>query len=311
MSIQTKYARWPGLLTLVGMLLILPLVSRAQDEGSDVLASEQLKPGMPTDFALQSEIDKVLGMTESKIKKGITDPGVDLVNLAVNKALDEMIKAIADAVVLAPAAEKIMSIYQKTKDKRLVKKLASLREVWKDGQERLNKLNYQNFKLRYEFAQQHNEENKAIKNSQIKGIESQMTGKIWDTQVNAIDQTYDNGGPTSKLIKKYMDKGKDDDMGYYNLVILLSTLGPTDLIKARNKFSVSKGKPVFLSPYERLKLQQKSLAEAKQQHSDLVGFGNHIAASVNYYRLAESEQATRSMLSKKISDPYMVRYQKK
>lgn len=310
MSILTNHVRLGGVLALVGILILLPLMGSAQDE-IEVLASEQLKPGMPTDFALQAEIDKVLGMTESKIKQGIVDPGVDLANLAVNKALDEMIKAIASSVVLAPAAEKIMSVYQKTKDQRLVKKLASLRAVWKDGQERLNKLNYQNFKLRYEFAQQHNQENGAIKNSQIKGIESRMTDEIWDTQVKAIDQTYDNGGPTSKLIKKYLDKGKDDDMGYYNLVILLSTLGPTDLIKARNKFSVSKGKPVFLSPYERLKLQQRSLAEAKQQHADLVGFGNHIAASVNYYRVAESEQATRSMLSKKISDPYMIRYQRK
>lgn len=310
MFTRTNYARLWSLLALTGILSLLPFVGSSQDESSDVLGSEQLKPGMPTDFALQAEIDKVLGMTESKIKKGIVDPGVDLANLAVNKALDEMIKAIAQSVVLAPAAEKIMSVYQKTKDKRLVTKLASLRAVWKDGQERLNKLNYQNFKLRYEFAQQHNEENKAIKNSQIKGIESQVTKEIWDTQVKAIDQTYDNGGPTSKLVKKYLDKGQDD-MGYYNLVILLGTLGPTDLIKARNKFSVSKGKPVFLSPYERLKLQQKSLADAKQQHSDLVGFGNHIAASVNYYRVAESEQATRSMLSKKISDPYMIRYQRK
>ena len=306
----TNYARLWSLLALVVILTLLPFAGKSQDESADVLGSEQLKPGMPTDFALQAEIDKVLGMTESKIKKGIVDPGVDLANLAVNKALDEMIKAIAQSVVLAPAAEKIMSIYQKTKDKRLVTKLASLRAVWKDGQERLNKLNYQNFKLRYEFAQQHNEENKAIKNSQIKGIESQVTKEIWGTQVKAIDQTYDNGGPTSKLVKKYLDKGQDD-MGYYNLVILLSQLGPTDLIKARNKFSVSKGKPVFLSPYERLKLQQKSLADAKQQHSDLVGFGNHIAASVNYYRVAESEQATRSMLSRKISDPYMIRYQRK
>ena len=310
MFILTNYARLWSLLALVVILTLLPFAGKSQDESADVLGSEQLKPGMPTDFALQAEIDKVLGMTESKIKKGIVDPGVDLANLAVNKALDEMIKAIAQSVVLAPAAEKIMSIYQKTKDKRLVTKLASLRAVWKDGQERLNKLNYQNFKLRYEFAQQHNEENKAIKNSLIKGIESQVTKEIWSTQVKAIDQTYDNGGPTSKLVKKYLDKGQDD-MGYYNLVILLSQLGPTDLIKARNKFSVSKGKPVFLSPYERLKLQQKSLADAKQQHSDLVGFGNHIAASVNYYRVAESEQATRSMLSRKISDPYMIRYQRK
>ncbi|QHV95595.1 hypothetical protein [Spirosoma endbachense] len=311
MSIQTNYARLVSLLIILGLLNFLPFRSQAQDEATDVLGPGQLQGGMPTDPALQAEIDKVLGMTESKIKRGIVDPGVDLMNLMVNKALDEMIKAIADAVVVAPAAEKIMSIYQKTKDKRLVKKLASLREVWKDGQERLNKLNYQDFKLRYEWALQHNEETKALKDSPIKGIESKMTKDIWGTEVSAIDQSYDNGGPTSKMIKRYLDKASTDDVAFYNNAIVMGTLGNTDLIKARNAFSAMKGKPVFLSPYERLKSQQKSLAQAKQQHQDLVSFGTKVAASVDYYRLAESEQAMRSMLSKKISDPYMVRFKKK
>ncbi|WP_018620812.1 hypothetical protein [Spirosoma luteum] len=310
MSIKTNYIRLSSLLTLVGMLLLSPHYGFAQNGAIDVLSPGQLQGGMPTDPELQAEIDKILGMTESKIKRGIVDPGVDLANLLINKALDEMIKAIADAVVVAPAAEKIMSIYQKTKDKRLVKKLASLREVWKDGQERLNKLNYQDFKLRYEWAKQHNEENKAIKGSPIKRIESQLTKDIWGTQISAIDQTYDNGGPTSKLIKKYLDKG-DGDMGFYNLVIINGTLGSTKLIETRNQFEVSKGKPVFLSPYDRLRLQQKSLAEAKQRHADLVNYGRQVAASVNYYRLAESEQSMRSTLSKTISDPYMVRFKKK
>ncbi|MFD2935419.1 hypothetical protein [Spirosoma flavum] len=311
MSIQTNYNRLVAVLLLVGLLVVCPQAGQAQDEATDVRAPGQLDAGMPTDPALQGEIDKVLGMTESKIKKGIVDPGVDLVNLAVNKALDEMIKAIADAVVVAPAAEKIMSIYQKTKDKRLVKKLASLRTVWKDGQERLNKLNYQDFKLRYEWALQHNDQNKAIKESSIKQIESQITKNIRGTEIYVIDQSYDNGGPTSKMIKRYLDKGKNEDVAFYNNSIVMGTLGSTDIIKARNAFSVSKGKPVFLSPYDRLKLQQKSLAEAKQHHADLASFGRKVAASVNYYRMAESEQAMRSAISKRISDPYMIRYVKK
>ncbi|MVM42223.1 hypothetical protein GO730_38620 [Spirosoma sp. HMF3257] len=306
MSILTKNARIIRQI-LLGLLILLPFWGKAQEESTDVLGPGQLQGGMPSDPALQAEIDKVLGMTESKIKQGIVDPGVDLANLMINKALDEMIKAIADAVVLAPAAEKIMSAYQKTKDQRLVKKLASLRSVWKDGQERLNKLNYQDFKLRFEWAKQHNEENKAIQGSLIKGLESQLTKDIWGTQINAIDQTYDNGGPTSKLIKKYLDQGQDD-LAFYNLSIINGNLGSTSLIKSRNKFSASKGKPVFLSPYERLKLQQKSLEEAKSRHADLVNYGRRVAASVNYYRIAESEQALRSMLSKRISYPYLNQY---
>lgn len=295
----------------LGLLLVtLTLLPGAGFAQTDVFVPGELTSGMPTDPELQTEIDKVLGITESKIKAGITDPGVDLVNLAVNKALDEIIKGIADGVVLAPAAEKIMSIYQKTKDKRLVKKLASLRQVWKDGQERLNKLNYQDFKVRYEFAMQHNQETSAIRNSRIKGIESQMTKDIWNTQVSAINQTYDNNGPTSKLIKRYLDKG-NDDLGYYNLAIINGTLGSTELISARNKLESANGKPVFLSPYARLRLQQKSLAEARERHADLANYGQKVAATVNFYRMAEAEQATRTMLSKRISDPYMVRFQKK
>ncbi|CCH57597.1 hypothetical protein BN8_p06790 (plasmid) [Fibrisoma limi BUZ 3] len=306
MSIPTKCARLMSLLALWSALLCTPSLSQAQEE---VNIPVEVEGGMPTDPGLQDEIDKVLGISERRIKQGIKDPGVDIANLVINKALDELIKGIADASVLAPVAEKIMSAYQKTKDKRLVKKLASLRDVWKDGQERLNKLNYQDFKLRYEWARQHNEENNAIKQSIIKGLESEMTKDIWGTQVMAINQTYDNGGPTSQMIKKYLDKGQED-LGYYNLVVINSSLGSTDLIKARNKFGTSKGKPVFLSPYERLKLQQKSLEEAKQRHADLVNYGRQVAASMNYYRLAESERATRSMLSKTISDPYLARYAK-
>lgn len=309
MSIPTNYARLLGGLAVAVSLSVMPFSSHAQDEATSVLGPNQLQGGMPTDPELQREIDKILGMSESKIKNGIIDPGVDLANLMINKALDEMIKAIADAVVVAPAAEKIMSIYQKTKDKRLVKKLASLRDVWKDGQERLNKLNYQNFKLRYEWALQYNQENKAVKTSPIKNMERQLTKDIWGTQIGAIEQIYDNGGPTSKLIRRYLDKGQDD-LAFYHLSIINGTLGSTDLIRERNKFEASKGKPVFLSPYERLKLQQKSLEEAKQRHADLVNYGRGVAASVNYYRLAESEQATRSVLSKTISDPYMVRFNK-
>ena len=309
MSIPTNYARLLGGLAAAVLLSVMPFSSYAQDEATSVLGPNQLQGGMLTDPELQREIDKILGMSESKIKDGIIDPGVDLANLMINKALDEMIKAIADAVVVAPAAEKIMSIYQKTKDKRLVKKLSSLRDVWKDGQERLNKLNYQNFKLRYEWALQYNQENKAVKTSLIKNMERQLTKDIWGTQIGAIEQIYDNGGPTSKLIRRYLDKGQDD-LAFYHLSIINGTLGSTDLIKERNKFEASKGKPVFLSPYERLKLQQKSLEEAKQRHANLVNYGRGIAASVNYYRLAESEQATRSVLSKTISDPYMVPFNK-
>lgn len=310
-QIKTHYEHSVCRLAVVVGLMITPFLSQAQSEPF-INVETQLQPSMPMeDQELLNEIDKVLGMTESKIKKGIVDPGVDLVGLAVNKALDEMIKAIADAVVVAPAAEKIMSIYQKTKDKRLVEKLASLREVWKDGQERINKLNYQNFKLRYEWATQHNEENKAIKSSSIKGLSNKMAKDIWGTEVAVIQDIYDKGGKSTgdRLAKQYINKGRED-FPYYNLSILM-TLGGTDLIKARDAFSVSKGKSIFLSPYERLKLQQKSLAEAKERHTDLVQYGSQVSASMNYYRMAESEQAQRSMLSKKISDPYMVHFTKK
>ena len=309
MCIQTKCSHYLWVLLVAGCFLA-PLSSSYAQEEIDVLAAGDLMGGMPDNPALQAEIDKILGMSESKIKAGIVDPGVDVASLAINKAIDKIVKKIADAVVVAPAAEQIMSAYEKLKAKKLVKKLTSLRQVWKDGQERLNKLNYQDYKLRYEWAMQHNQENEAIAGSKIKGIESQLTKDIWGTQIGAIGQTYDNGGPTSKLVERYLNKGTDD-MAFYNLSLILGTLGSTDLIKARNKFALSKGKPVFLSPYERLKLQQKSLSEAKEHHEDLVNFGRGVAASVNYYRLAESEYNQRVMLSKTISDPYMAKFKQK
>ena len=281
----------------------------AQEAEAEVTDAGYLVGSMPNDPLIQSEIDNLLGMTEGKIKEGIVDPGMDLANLAVNKALDEMIKALARSVVLAPVAEKILSIYQKSKDKRLVKKLASLRQVWKDGQERINKLQYQNFKLRYEWAKTHNEEGKSLSESNIKTMAKASTKEIYGSQVQAINQTYDQG-PISKLVERYLDKNGDNTT-FFNLAIIMGELNEAQTYKDRVAFLESKGKGVFLSPYERLKLQQKQLKEARQRHSDLANFGNGVAAPVHYYQTAEAEQALRSGLSKRAVDPYMVRFNPK
>lgn len=299
---------------LVACLCLQAAVSFGQDEtnptdvGSNAIPAE-IMPTLPLNNILQNQIESILGMTESKIMQGITDPGLDISSLVINKALDELIKTIADDVVLSVAAEKIMTAYQKVKDKKLVSKLSDLRSVWKDGQERLNKLNLQDFKIRLQFATQYNQENNPVAQSSIKSIANTLSKNLYGTEVAAINQTYDNGGATSKLVKKYLSKG-GEDMAYYNLSILMGTLGSTDLIKARDKLESSSGKTVFLSPYERLKLQLESLQEAQQRHAYLTTYGQKIAASVNKYRLAESEQAIRQQLSKKAFDPYMAQYQK-
>lgn len=304
MSIQTKLIRLTVLIGLLG-LVILPGPVLAQDE-SDIPA--EVMANNPPDQVLQAEIDKVLGMTESKIKEGIVDPGIDLANLAVNKALDELIKGIADAVVLAPAAEKIMSAYQRIKDNRLVSKLASLRSVWKDGQERLNKLNYQDFKIRYEWATQHNGENKAILGSAVKDAEQQLTKGLYGSYVTAMESIYERGtkGSGLRLARQYLNKGADD-FPFYNITVL-RTLQDNSLIKARNTFAASKGKAIFLSPYERLRLQLQSLEEARQQHQDIISYTNQTNATLNYYRQAEAELALRKKLSSRISDPYMAKF---
>lgn len=308
MSMTTNVFRLSIRLGIV-LLVCFSLPTAAQEAEAEVTDAGYLVGSMPNDPLIQSEIDNLLGMTESKIKQGIVNPGVDLANLAVNRALDEMIKALASSVVLAPVAEKIMSIYQKTKDKRLVKKLASLRAVWKDGQERINKLQYQNFKLRYEWAKTHNEEGKSLQESSIKTMAKSSTKEIYGSQIQAINQTYDQG-PISKLVERYLDKNGENTT-FFNLAIIMGELNEGKVYKDRVAFLEQKGKGVFLSPYERLKLQQKQLKEAKQRHGDLANLGNRVAAPVRYYQMAEAEQALRSGLSKRAVDPYMVRYNPK
>lgn len=250
-----------------------------------------VRSGMPAlDPQIQSEIDKLLGVTEDKIKEGIVDPGIDYATLAVNKALDEVIKGIAQAVVLAPAAEKILSAYQKTKDKKLVKRLAELRQVWKDGQERLNKLNYQDFKLRYEWVKNNNEETGALSSSGVKTAAVQAGKDIYTDQVGAIDAIYDNYGPTQKIALKYLNHAGNDKV-YENLIVINGILGDTKQMKLRKDFAEAKGKTVFTSPYQRLKMQQTNLAEARKKSADLVAYKRMLAQQNEMYRKQEAREA--------------------
>ncbi len=95
---------------------------------------------------IQSEIDQLLRVSESDIMAGLKDAGLDYGELIKEKVMDEVIKGIADATVLAPIATEIMEQYQKQKNKDLAKTIEKLKRTWKDGQERINKVRYQDFK---------------------------------------------------------------------------------------------------------------------------------------------------------------------
>lgn len=273
--------------TVLALLFILS-VGLAQAQQTVPVS---VQTGMPAlDSQIQAEIDKLLGVTEDKIKEGIVDPGIDYATLAVNKALDEVIKGIAKAVVLAPAAEKILSAYQKTKDKKLVKRLAELRQVWKDGQERLNKLNYQDFKLRYEWVKNNNEETGALSASDVKTAGVTASKDIYTDQVGAIDAVYDNYGPTQQIALKYLNHGGNDKV-YENLVVINGILGDTKRMELRKKFAEAKGKTVFTSPYQRLKMQQTNLGEARKKSADLIAYKRLLAQQNEMYRKQEAREA--------------------
>ncbi len=102
---------------------------------------------------IQSDIDQLLRMSENEIMAGLNVAGLDYGELIKEKVMDEIVKGIAKLSVVAPLATTIMDEYQKQKNKDLAKAIEQLKQTWKNGQERINKVRYQAFKVKYAYQQ--------------------------------------------------------------------------------------------------------------------------------------------------------------
>lgn len=279
------------------LLFILPLRLAAQELPTD------LQPGLPTSSSqLQTEIDNLLGGSESIFMKGVHDEGVDYASLAVEKALDEVIQGVAGASVYAAIAEKILTKYQESKDKKLAKKLSELREAWKQGQARLNKIAYQDFKIKYEFAKNMNAAPRSVAKSERLARSHQEIKGIYPSGVGAVLEVYDEGGPIQQLLNRTYGK-RGDYLDYYGVGAAYGILGDTQPVKARQALTAQEGKTTFTSPFQRIQLQRRSHQEARDRNAALRSLQTQLHTAVKLQRQKEYRENLSKGLNKRFQ-PY-------
>lgn len=274
------------------LLFLIPLRLAAQE------LPTELQTGLPaTSIQLQTEIDNLLGDGESIFMQGVNDEGVDYASLAVEKVLDEVIKGVASASVYAGIAEKILTKYQETKDKKLAKKLSELREAWKQGQARLNKIAYQDFKIKYEFARNMNAAPRSVAKSERLSRADQEIKAIYPSGVGVVLEVYDEGGPIQQLLKRtYGQRG--DYLDYYGVGAAYGILGDTQPVKARQALTAQEGKTTFTSPFHRMQLQRRSHQEARDRNVALRSLQTQLHTVVKRQRQKEYRESLSKGLNK-------------
>lgn len=275
------------------MLLLMTLKLAAQD------VPTELKSGLPaTSTELQTEIDNLLGGGESIFMEGIRDQGVDYASLALEKALDEVMQGVAGASVYAGIAEKILTKYQETKDKKLAKKLGELRQAWKQGQARLNKIAYQDFKIKYEFARNMNAAPRAVARSQRQAQAEEEIKAIYPSGVGAVLEVYDEGGPIQQLLQRTYGR-RGDYLDYYGVGAAYGILGDTQPVKARQALTAQEGKTTFTSPFYRMQLQRRNHQEASDRNVALRSLQTQLHTAVKRQRQLEYRESLSKGLNKR------------
>lgn len=148
------------------LLVVFLLVSVGELMAQGPLpAPGTLVPTERSSDEVTSEIDNLLKVGAGDIMNGIEGYGLNWGEAIKQKVMDEIFKAIADAVVLAPAAEKILSAYQATKNSDLASAIDAVKTTVKVAMSTQLKVRYQNYKVKFEKSIAGTREKDAIKNS--------------------------------------------------------------------------------------------------------------------------------------------------
>ncbi|GAA4463055.1 hypothetical protein GCM10023189_40630 [Nibrella saemangeumensis] len=244
--------------------------------------ASQLKKGPKDEFTLRLAIEELLGNTETDLMQGVLDPGVDYGAILTEKVLDELIKAVADAAVLAPAAEKIMATYYEKKAEKLSKEIAKLREVWKDGQTKIQKIRYQDLKVKTQFRKSMNELHPMLAQSKRKSLAQQDMKDLYGSFVGVAGEVFTGGGPRQQLIREEFDAyTQDEDLGYYALATAGGLLGDPKSLEVKLKLADRESKTAFLSPYERIRLYRNTYRESRMRNNSIQRMQGELSAGIN------------------------------
>lgn len=98
---------------------------------------------------MSQKVEGILQITQNEILSGIQDYVVDIGQMMVDYAIDEMVEAAPSAVLAAPIATKIMKANQKIKDNDLSSEIEKLTQESKYAHNKQLKIKMQNFKVKF------------------------------------------------------------------------------------------------------------------------------------------------------------------
>ncbi len=290
MNLTRKHGRRGAVCPLLWLGLTLSqLTGPAQ---AQMPAPGQLPTGNRGSDVIQSEIDQLLRVSERDIMAGLKDAGIDVGALLTEKLKDELVKALADAAVLAPAAGKILTAYQNQKNKDLAKAIEKLKDTWKDGQQRINKVRYQDFKVKYAYQQAMNKAPAEVLRGNRRQAVDESIANLWTDGVPIAVTITDP--VNARLLKEEIDARypPDQDIGWTVLASARSTLLADDkTLKAKLALIAKQGQTTYLSPADRLRLLREIDHESKARRTTLLAMNKVTAQGLDYYKYKRNRKA--------------------
>lgn len=239
-----------------------------------------------------SEIDNLLKVGAGDIMNGIDGYGLNWGEAMKQKVMDEIVKAIADAVVLAPAAEKILSAYQATKNADLASAIDEVKATVKAAMSTQLKIRYQHYKVKFEKSIAGTREKDAIRNSTTESRISYAKSQALP-RANALLDEF--GLSPAKLD---MLRSVDPNLAA-SISRAVSALAASDVVDAKlavanQEYSTgSKDEVVQLSPYQRVMMKRDA---DKRMQAQLTALR---ALHVQTRTVISAEQYKRSKEEKK------------
>ena len=264
------------------------------DAQAQMPTANQVPVGNREGNVIRSEIDQLLKVSESEIMAGLTDAGVDIGTLISEKVKDELVKGLADMAVLAPAAEKIMSAYQHEKNQNLAKAIVKLKQTWKDGQERINKIRYQNFKVKYAYQQAMNKAPlDVLRGGYRQAVDESIKG-LWTDGIPVAKTIMDP--VNAKLMRDDIDSYYvGDDTGWTVLASARSKLlGDDKTLKAKMDLVDKQGHTAYLSPADRIRLLREIAIESKARRTTMLAMDKITSQGLDYYKYKKNRKAYQS-----------------
>lgn len=258
-------------------------------------SANQVPVGNRGSEVIQSEIEQLLKVSEQDIMAGLKDAGIDYGELIKEKVMDELMKGIANMSVLAPAATKIMDVYQKEKNKDLAKAIEKLKKTWKDGQERINKIRYQDFKVKYAYQQAMNKAPVDVLRGQRRKAVNESIDALWTDGLPVAITITDP--VNARLMKEEIDARypPNQDVGWTVLASARSSLLADDkILQAKMKLVEKQGQTTYLSPADRLRLLREVDKESKARRTTLLAMDKITSQGLDYYKYKQNRKAYQS-----------------